>query len=177
MFGVAVTGGLLAYELFGIKNWHALIQAGVDLEEKTELPAGRFTGRPYNLLGVVNEPFAAAIYPAALAVRACLALSVDPRERGQVISPAIFAVGFAGILLYDFSLRMPEFFLFSCPRSLQTSLTPWLPGRLHRSETPPGKWTESALASSSANSSATRSAPTTTPGNPRGNPCPNAKIA
>ena len=171
------SGGLLAYELFGIKNCHASIQAGVDLEEQTELPAGQFTRRPNKLLRGVNEPFAAAIYPAALAAWAYLALSFDPRERGEVISPAIFAVIFAGILLYDFSLRMPEFFLFSYPRSLQTSLAPWLPGRLHPSETPPEKSTETALASSSANSSSTRLAPTTTPGNPQGNPCPNTTIA
>ena len=61
------SGGLLAYELFDIKNCHASIQASVDLEEKTELPAGQFTRRPNNLLRGVNEPFAAAIYPAALA--------------------------------------------------------------------------------------------------------------
>jgi hypothetical protein len=119
LFGIAVTTGLLAYELFGIKKCHALLQAGEALEEKMDLPAGQFTSRPNNLLGVVNEPFAAAaIYPAVLAAWTYLALFFDHRERGKVISLIVFVVGFVEILLYDLSLRKPDFFLFSFPRRL-----------------------------------------------------------
>jgi hypothetical protein len=42
LFGVAVTTGLLAYELFGIKKCHALLNAGDVLEQKMRLPAGQF---------------------------------------------------------------------------------------------------------------------------------------
>src|SRR5690349_3479813 len=59
-FGILVTLGLLAYELFGIKKCHALIQTGQALEQKMNLPAsrlgkpGQFIRRPNNLLWVVN---------------------------------------------------------------------------------------------------------------------------
>jgi hypothetical protein len=63
LFGIAVTTGLLAYELFGIKKCHALLKAGEDLERELGLPkgevgkpAGQFIRRPNHLLGVVNEP-------------------------------------------------------------------------------------------------------------------------
>jgi hypothetical protein len=116
LFGIAVTAGLLAYELFGIKKCHALLMAGEDLEKEMKLPvgqevwlpAGQFIRRPNNLLGIVNEPFAAAaIYPAVLAAWTYLALFFDHRHWGKVISPTVFVAGFAGILLYDLSLRKP----------------------------------------------------------------------
>jgi hypothetical protein len=126
LFGIAVTIGLLAYELFGIKKCHALLIAGEDLEKEMGLPvgemgkpAGQFIRRPNHLLRVVNEPFAAAaIYPAVLAAWTYLALFFDHRAWGRVISPAIFVVGFVGILLYDQSLK-PNSFLFSFLRRLQ----------------------------------------------------------
>jgi hypothetical protein len=113
LFGVAITGGLLAYELFGIKKCHALLGAGEDLEHALGLPgedagraAGQFIRRPNNLLGVVNEPFAAAaIYPAVLAAWTYLALFFDPGRRGPLISLVVFIAGFAVILLYDQALK------------------------------------------------------------------------
>jgi hypothetical protein len=119
-FGILVTLGLLAYELFGIKKCHALIQAGKALEQKMGLPvgemggkpAGQFIRRPNNLLWVVNEPFAAAmIYPAVLAAWSYLAVlydnpshTADP-SRAQRLSLYAFVAGFAVILLYDGFLR------------------------------------------------------------------------
>jgi hypothetical protein len=116
LFGLAVTAGLLAYELFGIKKCHALLEAGEDLEQKMELPigqdgrpAGQFVQRPPHLLKVVNEPFAAAaIYPAVLAAWTYLALFDDHRDWGRTVSLAIFLFGFVSILLYDRSLKRPK---------------------------------------------------------------------
>jgi hypothetical protein len=113
LFGIAITSGLLAYELFGIKKCHALLGAGEDLEHALHLPdehvgraAGQFLRRPNNLLGVVNEPFAAAaIYPAVLAAWTYLALFFDPERRGPLISLVVFVAGFAVILLYDQALK------------------------------------------------------------------------
>jgi hypothetical protein len=106
LFGIAVTAGLLAYELFGIKKCHALIEAGKALETKLHLPAGQFLGRPDHLLWVVNEPFAAAtIYPAVLAAWTYLAFFFEAHNRGKVISLWVFVVGFVGVLLYDQFLK------------------------------------------------------------------------
>src|SRR4051794_21326708 len=90
-FGILVTLGLLAYELFGIKKCHDLIQTGQALERKMGLaarelgkPAGQFSNRPNNLLWVVNEPFAAAvIYPAVLAAWTYLAVLYDNPTRTE----------------------------------------------------------------------------------------------
>jgi hypothetical protein len=105
LLGVAVTTGLLAYEMFGIKKCHHLLEAGEALEDTMHLPAGQFTSRPKDLLGIVNEPFAAAaIYPAVLAAWTYLALR-GKGYWGLVISPVVFFAGAAAILLYDQSLR------------------------------------------------------------------------
>jgi hypothetical protein len=117
--GILVTLGLLAYELFGIKKCHALIQAGKALEQEMGLPvgemgkpAGQFIRRPNNLLWVVNEPFAAAmIYPTVLAAWSYLAVLynnpsqiADP-SHAQRLSLYVLVAGFALILLYDAFLR------------------------------------------------------------------------
>jgi hypothetical protein len=111
-FGILVTVGLLAYEMFGIKKCHALIEAGKAMEQDMGLPDGQFTRRPNNLLWIVNEPFAAAIiYPAVLAAWTYLALlypnpsqPADP-SRSQWFSLYVLVAGFALILLYDWYLR------------------------------------------------------------------------
>jgi hypothetical protein len=111
-FGILVTLGLLAYELFGIKKCHALIEAGKAMEQDMGLPDGQFIRRPNNLLWIVNEPFAAAIiYPTVLAAWTYLALlyenpsrTPDP-SRGQRFSLYVFIGLFTSILLYDGFLR------------------------------------------------------------------------
>lgn len=118
LFGIAVTTGLLAYELFCIKKCHALLKAGQDLEckmglpvgQEVPLPAGQFIRRPNHLLWVVNEPFAAAaIYPAVLAAWTYLAYFFEDPQRGKIISLGVFAVGLVGIVLYDQSLKHEKF--------------------------------------------------------------------
>jgi hypothetical protein len=106
LFGIAVTTGLLAYEVYAISKCHALIEGGKALEQELRLPAAQFTRRPDAMFKVVNEPFAAAvIYPAVLAAWTYLALFFVDRPLGRVISAIVFVVGFAGILLYDKSLK------------------------------------------------------------------------
>lgn len=115
LFGIAVTAGLLAYELFCIKKCHALLRTGEDLEGKLHLPvdsggkpAGQFIRRPNNLLKVVNEPFAAAlIYPAVLAAWTYLACYPQDPKRAPGIWPSVtvFVVGLLLIVLYDQSLK------------------------------------------------------------------------
>jgi mannose-6-phosphate isomerase-like protein (cupin superfamily) len=115
LFGIAVTAGLLAYELFCIKKCHALLQAGGDMESRLDLPvgagskpAGQFLRRPNNLLWIINEPFAAAaIYPAVLAAWTYLAYYSDDPDRQPGVRPSVtvFVVGFLAILIYDQSLK------------------------------------------------------------------------
>jgi hypothetical protein len=119
-FGILVTLGLLAYELFGIKKCHSLIQAGKALERDMHIANGQFTGRPNNLLWVVNEPFAAAlIYPAVLGAWVYVALFYEDPMRGKMLSVYAFFGGFALILLYDAFLRIQD--KFSRCRKLRQS--------------------------------------------------------
>lgn len=109
LFGFAVTAGLLAYELFGIKKCHALIEAAKAMERDMQVPAGQFRTRPNNLLRVVNEPFAAAlIYPAVLAAWTYLALLYVNPSRGKALSGGVFVGGCSLILFYDWTLRRED---------------------------------------------------------------------
>jgi hypothetical protein len=66
-FGFLFTLGLFAYELFGIKKCHYLIDAGERLESRLGV-LGQFRSRPHALAGLINEPFASSIiYPASMA--------------------------------------------------------------------------------------------------------------
>jgi hypothetical protein len=101
IFGVAVTLGLFALELYGIRKCHALIEAGVCLERSLRLPAGQFKDRPKGVAGVINEPFAAAIvYPAVIAAWASLA-SYQPPDWRWEIGTSIFVAGFVSTLAYS----------------------------------------------------------------------------
>ena len=62
LFGLVVTLGLFAFELYGIQKCAALIDAGQQLEASLKLPAGQFMRRPRELLGHINEPFAASMH-------------------------------------------------------------------------------------------------------------------
>jgi hypothetical protein len=114
-FGILVTLGLLAYEMFGIKKCHALLKAGDAMERDMGLRDGQFIRRPNNLLWVVNEPFAAAlIYPAVLAAWTYLAVlydnpsrTADP-SRAHGLALLVLVAGFALILLYDGYLRIRD---------------------------------------------------------------------
>jgi hypothetical protein len=116
-FGILVTLGLLAYEMFGIKKCHALLKAGDAMERAMGLRDGQFIRRPNNLLWVVNEPFAAAlIYPAVLAAWTYLSVlydnpsrSADP-SRARGLGLLVFVGGFALILLYDAYLRIRDWY-------------------------------------------------------------------
>jgi hypothetical protein len=120
LFGIAVTTGLLAYEIYGIRKCRALIIDGKALEEDMQVQHGQFMGRPDAVFRIVNKPFAAgAIYPAVLAAWTYLALYFVKGRIGEVVSAIVFFVGFAGILLYDLALRKPDLFLFTFLRKLR----------------------------------------------------------
>jgi hypothetical protein len=109
--GVVVTLGLMAYELFGIKKCHALIQSGKAIEQEMRSGNGQFTRRPNNLLWVVNEPFAAAlIYPAVLGAWIYLAVLYEDRTRASLLSVSVFLGGFVLVLSYDSFLRIQDKF-------------------------------------------------------------------
>jgi hypothetical protein len=104
LFGLAITTGLLAYEIYGIKKCGALISGGRALEKK--MCDGQFIKRPDAVFKFVNEPFAAAtVYPAVLGAWTYLALFFVNRTLGAVISLLVFLAGFLGILRYDKGLR------------------------------------------------------------------------
>jgi hypothetical protein len=102
LFGLVVTLGLFAFELFGIEKCAALIDVGEQLEASLKLPAGQFARRPRELLGHINEPFAASIiYPAVMAAWAYLA----GRSRGGlgvVLSIALFVVAFGLTAMWNY---------------------------------------------------------------------------
>jgi hypothetical protein len=93
--GVVFTVGLFAYELFGIKKCHYLLEAGARLEVALGVK-GQFTSRPQALLGIVNEPFATAlIYPASMAAWVFLAVAYSSDARRWALPTAVFVVGLA----------------------------------------------------------------------------------
>jgi len=108
-FGALVTLGLLAYEIYGIRKCHALIDAAQVLEKRMILPVpGQFRARPLSVLGFVNEPFAAAIiYPAVMAAWIYLA-TYSPPDSPVHQAVWVFFVGFAIVLGYSLWLRREE---------------------------------------------------------------------
>lgn len=105
VFGFLITLGLFAYEIYGIKKCGALITTGIQLESELRCD-GQFKRRPREVLGVINEPFAAGIiYPAVLAAWAFLGLSFLVPQNAWWIALAVFGVGLALSLLYNFRLK------------------------------------------------------------------------
>jgi len=95
IFGFVFTLGLFAYELFGIKKCHYLIQTGERLEISLDL-RGQFRSRPPNLMGFINEPFASAlIYPASMAAWVFLAQAFSSSPWRWWLPAVVFAVGVA----------------------------------------------------------------------------------
>jgi hypothetical protein len=79
-----------------------LIDEGKALETDMQLENGQFISRRDPAFSIVTKPFAAAwIYPAVLAAWTYLALFVDHRDLGKVLSPIVLVAGLAAILLYD----------------------------------------------------------------------------
>lgn len=101
VFGVLVTLGLFAYEIYGIRKCGALIDAGIELEWQMNVP-GQFRSRPHH---VINELFAAGvIYPAVLAGWLYLVLYAGSAGAARLIAGAVFFVGFACMLAWDVHL-------------------------------------------------------------------------
>jgi len=102
LLGLVVTAGLYSYEVYGIAKCHALIKAGRSMEDGLGLDRGQFQERPRSVLGLVNEPFAAAIiYPAVGAAWAYLAaFEVDGPAAGA-IAGVVFVAGLAVTLNYN----------------------------------------------------------------------------
>jgi hypothetical protein len=106
VFGLVVTLGLFAYELYGIKKCHALINGSKALESALMGQPGQFQERPRAALGYVNEPFAAAIiYPGVMAAWVYLAAYHSARAVGSVLAAAVFVVGFATTFEYNRQLE------------------------------------------------------------------------
>lgn len=95
-FGVVITLGLFAYELYGIRKCTNLIFLGKRLERDLGDIKGQFTIRPdgvlYDYFGKhfrfisINEPFAAGIiYPAVMAAWMFIAFSRTGFARGPAI--------------------------------------------------------------------------------------------
>ena len=105
LLGIAVTLGLLAYELAGIKRCLALIDDGLALETDMNLQRGQFIRDDYAFRFITKSFAAAWIYPAVLAAWSYLALFINHRVLADVISPIVFVAGFVGIVVYDQSLR------------------------------------------------------------------------
>ena len=105
--GAVVTLGLFAYEIYGIRKCHALIQAGRDLERSLKI-CGHFRTRPREVAHFIDEPFAAGmIYPAVLAAWTYVALvaALSSPLLTDAISVVVFLVGFIGMLAYTSALR------------------------------------------------------------------------
>jgi hypothetical protein len=115
LFGFVVTLGLLAYEIYGIKRCHYLIEYGRRLESDMNLRYGQFQNRPREVVPAVgrwklpvgiDEPLATAlIYPAVLAGWAFVAIQPISTVWAVVSSLAIFIVGFVPIVRWDSTLR------------------------------------------------------------------------
>ena len=111
LFGLAVTIGLLCYEIHGIKKCLRLIVRGEEIE--LELGSkGQFAVRPEYAIGFINEPVATAmIYPAVVAAWTYVALyslaPFQPPAHGVPIwiPISMFVTGFTFIFLFGRLVR------------------------------------------------------------------------
>jgi hypothetical protein len=104
--GFVITLGLFAYEVYGIKRCHHLIEYGRRLELDMKVSHGQFEWRPHEVARRVAEPFASAlIYPAVLAGWCFLGFSGLLPLLGVVIGSAAFCIGVRMMLKYDSALR------------------------------------------------------------------------
>jgi hypothetical protein len=106
LFGCAITLGLFCYELYGIKKCHALIKAGRQIETTLGLYNGHFLTRPREVVGVINEPFAAGvIYPAVLAAWMYFAGAFAWPQSAPWIAMTIFIGGLALVIVFSLLLK------------------------------------------------------------------------
>jgi len=105
LFGFAITLGLFAYEIYGIKKCHALIVGGKKIEGWLHID-GPFTARPREALGLINEPFAAGIiYPAVMAAWTFTGLVFAWSQHAWWIALVVFSMGLGFSLLYNRQLK------------------------------------------------------------------------
>ncbi len=77
------------------------------MESSLGLTAGQFTARPRDVLGHINEPFAAAIiYPAAMAAWTYLAAFHAARGVGAALAALVFVLGFA--VTFEYNRRLAK---------------------------------------------------------------------
>ncbi len=106
VFGVLITLGLFAYEIYGIKKCSGLIQAGRRIEALLEIENGQFRTRAQNVAYIINEPFAAGIvYPTVLAAWTFFVMAFAWPKANPEIPIVAFSVGLVGTLIYDWILR------------------------------------------------------------------------
>lgn len=115
VFGFVVTLGLLAYEIFGIKRCHYLIEFGRRLELDMHLQHGQFQRRPREVVPTIgrwklpigiDEPLATAfIYPAVLAGWVFVVIQVDSPIWAAIGAFTVFLAGFVLIVQWDSRLR------------------------------------------------------------------------
>jgi len=105
LFGFAITLGLFAYEVYGIKKCHALIVGGKKIEGWLHTD-GPFTDRPREVLGFINEPFASGIiYPAVMAAWTFIGLVFAWSQHAWWIALVVFSVGLGLSLFYNHQLK------------------------------------------------------------------------
>jgi len=101
IFGLLVTFGLYAFELYGMKKCHALIQTGMHLEERMG-DVGQFRTRPKPVARLLYEPFAGAmIYPAVISAWTLIAMVFEyGLRRAEFFSIAMFVAFCSSSILY-----------------------------------------------------------------------------
>jgi uncharacterized protein DUF4440 len=105
LFGFAITLGLFAYEIYGIRKCGDLIVSGKQMEGWLHID-GLFTRRPREVLGFINEPFASGIiYPAVMAAWTFISLVFAWSQHAWWLSLVVFFVGLGLSLLYNHQLK------------------------------------------------------------------------
>ena len=96
-FGCLFTLGLFAFEMFGIKKCHYLIEAGRRLERDLGV-RGQFRCRPLDAAGFVNEPMASSVvYPVSMAAWTFLALVFVSQQLHPEVVDGLVAVADARV--------------------------------------------------------------------------------
>ena len=105
IFGIVVTLGLFAYEIYGIKKCHSLILTGQGMEIGLGV-VGQFRSRPREAFHFINEPFAAAIiYPATLAAWTYVASFFLCPVHARATAIAVFFAFFGFVILFGYLLK------------------------------------------------------------------------